>query len=53
MSRQKKDEDYIVKVNFDLPDDKIDEAEIKLVTSCLKELLKFVIQETETKRGES
>lgn len=53
MSRQRKDEEYVVTVDMQLPKGHIDEAEIRLVTACLGELLKRVIQDTETKRSES
>ena len=48
MSRQRKDEEYIVKVNLQLPKDYVHEAEIRLINSCLGELLKQVIRDTES-----
>ena len=48
MSRQRKDEEYIVTVDIQLPKDYVHEAEIRLVTACLGELLKRVIRDTES-----
>lgn len=53
MRSQQKGEDYIVTIDLDLPKDHVDEAEIRLVSACLGELLKRVLQDTETKRSES
>ncbi len=47
MSRQRKDEDYIVSINHELPKDHVGETEIRLVASCLGELLKRVIRDKE------
>ena len=47
MSRQQKDDDYIVTVDMQLSMDYVHEAEIRLVTTCLGELLKRVISDTE------
>lgn len=47
MSRQRKDEEYIVSINLELPQDHVDETEIKLVSLCLGELLKRVIRDKE------
>ncbi len=52
MSRQRKDEEYFVTVDMQLPKGHVDEAEIRLVTACLGELLRRVIQDTEIKRSE-
>ena len=48
MSRQRKDDEYVVTVDFQLPKDYVFEAEIRLINSCLGDLLKRVIQETES-----
>ena len=50
MSKQQKGEDYIVKVNLELPKDHVCEAEIRLVAACLGELLKRVLRDTGTDR---
>jgi transcription termination factor NusB len=48
LSRQRKDEEYIVTVDLQLPKDYVHEAEIRLVNACLGELLKQVIKDTES-----
>jgi hypothetical protein len=48
LSRQRKNEDYIVTVDVQLPKDYVHEAEIRLINASLRELLKRVIRDTET-----
>ena len=48
MSKQRKNEEYIVTVDLKLPKDHVNEAEIRLVAACLGELLKRVIRDTES-----
>lgn len=51
MSRQPKDEEYIVTVQLDLPKDHVHLEEIRLVAAFAGDLLKRVIRETETVKG--
>jgi hypothetical protein len=48
LSRQQKDEEYTVTVDMQLPKDYVHEAEIRLITANLGELLKRVIRDTES-----
>ena len=48
MSKQRKDEEYSITVDLQLPKDYVFEAEIRLINSCLGDLLKRVIRETES-----
>jgi hypothetical protein len=48
LSKQRKDEEYNVTVDLQLPRDYVNEAEIRLVAACLGDLLKRVIREIET-----
>lgn len=47
MSRQRRDEDYVISIHLELPKNHVPENEIRLVTSCLGELLKRVIRDKE------
>ena len=52
MSKQRKDEDYIVTVDLQLPENYVHDAELRLIAACLGELLKRVVRDAET-RSES
>jgi len=50
LSRQTRDDEYVITVDLDLPQDRVSEAEIRLVTACLGDLLKRVIRDEELKK---
>jgi hypothetical protein len=51
LSRQQKDEDFTVTIDLELPDNFVHETEIRLVSACLGELLKRVMQNAESMEG--
>jgi len=50
LSRQTRDDEYVVTVDLDLQPDRVSEAEIRLVRACLGDLLKRVIRDEELKK---